>query len=318
MADRPPVISLHNLTFHFGEKVAVDNLELEVHAGEVFGFLGHNGAGKTTTVRLLNGILRPGSGQMQVLGLNPTTEGPLLRRRTGVLTETPAHEEQLTARDNLRIFASLYNVPRHKTAHKTQALLHIFDLAEHANEPVRGYSKGMKQRLALARALLHDPELLFLDEPTEGLDPVAARGVRELITKLSREEKRTVFLCTHNLAEAQHLCDRIAIIQHGRLLTCGTPQDLIHQLASYMPLRLDIEISPTDLPNALDTLQTVPGITVCQQGTNSVTTRGASHEMIPGLITMLVARDVRIYKVTPYEPSLEDVYFALHEQTREQ
>ena len=314
MTHRAPILSLRHLTCHFGDKVAVNNLDLDVYAGEVFGMLGHNGAGKTTTVRLLNGILRPSAGQMEVMGLNPTTEGSVLRRHTGVLTETPALEEQLTARDNLCIYASLYNVPHSVVASKVQRLLDTFDLAEHADKRVGSYSKGMKQRLALARALLHDPQLLFLDEPTEGLDPVAAHHVRELIVKLSQEERRTIFLCTHNLVEAQSLCDRIAVLKHGRLQTIGTPGDLIQQLADSRSLRLDIELSPSTLPTALELLGALTDIRASQVRNNMVTIQGAEYETIPTLVEKLVVANIPVYRVIPHEPSLEDVYFALHDK----
>src|SRR5512143_1057337 len=170
-----PVIEISSLTRRFGETKAVDNLSLHVQAGEIFGFLGHNGAGKTTTVRLLNGVIEPTSGSACVLGLDPQAQGPALRARTGVLTETPSLDERLTARDNLSIYAELYNIPREKVATRVNSILSEFELADRANEKVGAYSKGMKQRLALGRALLHQPEVLFLDEPTAGLDPVAAR-----------------------------------------------------------------------------------------------------------------------------------------------
>jgi ABC-2 type transport system ATP-binding protein len=189
----------------FNETVAVDNLSLEVHAGEIFGFLGHNGAGKTTTVRLLNGVIDPTSGSMRVLGLDPQVDGPELRCRTGVLTETPSMDERLTAWDNLSIYADLYGVPKAEVHRRINELLAEFDLSNRGQERVSGYSKGMKQRLALARALLHKPELLFLDEATSGLDPIAAHHVDELIERMARRENRTVFLCTHNLVEAQKL-----------------------------------------------------------------------------------------------------------------
>src|SRR5512136_688052 len=160
------VISINQLTRIFKETVAVDNLSLDVHAGEIFGFLGHNGAGKTTTIRLLNGLLEPTSGSMRVLGLDPQADGPRLRLRTGVLTETPSLDERLTAWDNLSIYADLYEVPRKAVKSRISELLTEFDLADRAHEKVGGYSKGMKQRLALARALLHNPRVIFLDEPT--------------------------------------------------------------------------------------------------------------------------------------------------------
>ncbi len=165
------VISINQLTRRFKETVAVDSLSLEVHAGEIFGFLGHNGAGKTTTVRLLNGVIEPTSGSMRVLGLDPQVNGPALRARTGVLTETPSLDERLTAWDNLGIYADLYSVPKAAVKGRVHELLAEFELADRAQEKVSGYSKGMKQRLALARALLHKPELIFLDEATSGLDP---------------------------------------------------------------------------------------------------------------------------------------------------
>jgi len=183
-----PVIQISAISRRFGEKNAVDHLTLDVQAGEIFGFLGHNGAGKTTTVRLLNGVLEPISGNARVLGLDPQTEGPALRARTGVLTETPSLDERLTARDNLSFYADLYNVPRADVPGRVNSLLTEFELADRAGEKVGGYSKGMKQRLALARALLHKPEVLFLDEPTAALDPVAARHVHALVENLARRE----------------------------------------------------------------------------------------------------------------------------------
>src|SRR5688500_3620141 len=168
-----PVIQTSSLSRRFGEKNAVDQLTLEVRAGEIFGFLGHNGAGKTTTVRLLNGVLEPSSGGARVLGLDPQTDGPALRAQTGVLTETPSLDERLTARENLAIYAELYNGPRPDVSARVQSLLEEFEWADRADDKVGGYSKGMKQRLALARALLHKPAVLFLDEPTAALDPVA-------------------------------------------------------------------------------------------------------------------------------------------------
>src|ERR1043165_4698461 len=223
-----PVIQISSLMRCFGEKTAVNQLSFDVQAGEIFGFLGHNGAGKTTTVRLLNGVLEPTSGEAYVLGLNPQTQGPALRARTGVLTETPSLDERLTARDNLSIYADLYNIPRSKVAGRVNSLLEEFELTDRADEKVAGYSKGMKQRLALARALLHQPEVLFLDEPTSGLDPVATRHVHTLVENLARREGCTVFLCTHNLMEAQKLCDRVAVMEQGRLVALGTPRSEEH------------------------------------------------------------------------------------------
>jgi len=324
-----PAITVDRLTRRFGELTALDALSLKVHRGEVFGFLGHNGAGKTTTVRLLNGILAPDGGTARVLGLDPVSEGSALRRRTGVLTETPSVDERLSGRENLLIYADLYGIDRAQVPRRVADLLATFGLSQRADQKAGAYSKGMKHRLALARALLHEPELLFLDEPTAGLDPLATRQVHELITALSHEA-RTVFICTHNLAEAQQLCSRVAVLEHGQLVASGTPQDLACQMGCRQ--RLEIELAPEGLPAALAVLDASPTLAVDDppsplaemreagagplEGARvvQITVGGDDREAIPDLIAALAAAGVRIYRVSPQEPSLEDVYFALHDR----
>jgi ABC-2 type transport system ATP-binding protein len=305
-----PVIAVDGLTRRFGDIVAVDGLTLEIHPGEVFGFLGHNGAGKTTTVRLLNGLLAPDGGTARVLDLEPLNDGPALRRHTGVLTETPSLDERLTGRENLEIYADLYGVPRAEVASRVESLLEGFELAHRADEKAGAYSKGMKQRLALARALLHEPDILFLDEPTSGLDPVGARRVHELITRLSQEQQRTVLLCTHNLAEAQKLCGRVAVLEQGRLVALGTPAELARRLGRSQ--RLEIDVAPESVPAALEVLEARLGTTDSALENGTITVIGAERDTIPDLTASLVGAGVRIYGITPQEPSLEDVYFALH------
>lgn len=308
------VITIDQLTRCFKETTAVDQLSLEIYEGEIFGFLGHNGAGKTTTVRLLNGVIEPTSGSIRVLGLDPQIDGPALRARTGVLTETPSMDERLTAWDNLSIYAELYGVPRAEVRQRIDELLAEFDLADRAHERVGGYSKGMKQRLALARALQHKPELLFLDEPTSGLDPLAAHHVNELIERLARREGCTVFLCTHNLVEAQRLCDRVAVLEHGRLVAIGTPAELSRQYLR----RLDVEIDVAEnqVPAALGVLKSlpelVPGEPVQSNGSLLVTIN--QHESIPKVLASLVKNHVQVYRLSPLEANLEQVYFTLHEE----
>lgn len=311
---RNPVITTENLTRRFGEILAVDSLSMEVFAGEVFGFLGHNGAGKTTTVRLLNGVLSANGGGATVLGLSPESDGPALRRRTGVLTETPSLDERLTARDNLSIYADLYGVPVEAVAGRVEQYLILFELADRADEKVGGYSKGMKQRLALARSLLHNPEIIFLDEPTSGLDPVTTRHVHEMIGHMSAEEGRTVFLCTHNLVEAQSLCDRVAVLEHGRLIAVGTPAELAEQTVHTH--RLKIEVAPENQRSAIQILKGKMGIKGVTEEKDGLIVQGVGREAVPGLIADLVSSGVRIYQVTPQEPSLEDVYFALHREEK--
>ena len=308
------VISIDKLTRNFKETVAVDNLSLEVHAGEIFGFLGHNGAGKTTTVRLLNGVIEPTSGSMRVLDLDPQADGPALRARTGVLTETPSMDERLTAWDNLSIYADLYAVPKAAVKPRVQELLTEFDLADRAQEKVGGYSKGMKQRLALARALLHKPELIFLDEATSGLDPVSAHHVNGLIERMARREGCTVFMCTHNLVEAQRLCDRVAILEHGRLVALGTAAEL----SSKYVRRLDVEmeISAEQIEAAREVLHSLPehvlGEPSKPNGALVVTLN--RRESIPVVLASLVQNHIRVYRMAPQEANLEQVYFTLHEE----
>ena len=306
------VIHVENLTRHFGDNIAVNDLSFEVQAGEVFGFLGHNGAGKTTTVRLLNGVLEAHKGLMRVLDFDPINDGPSLRARTGVLTESASVERRLTARDNLLIYADLFGIPREKVPVRVSELLEFFGLSEHAGEKVETFSTGMRQRLALARTLLHDPEVLFLDEPTAGLDPVAANHVNELIANLSEEKGRTVFLCTHNLVEAQKLCDRVAVMEHGKLVAIGTPVELMHQYVHR--LDVDIEVAPEQVKTALEALSSASSLTqgLPRHENGNLTLTVPGRDAIPALLNILVQKGIRVYHIAAHQPSLEDVYFALH------
>ncbi len=216
-------ITTSGLRRSFGDVVALDGLDLEVDRGEVFGLLGHNGAGKTTTVRLLNGLLLPDDGRARVLGLDPWSEGSALRARTGVLTEVAAHDKRLDARETLRFHGRVLGLDQ--LHERVEAELEHFGISAFAHQRVGGYSKGMAQRLALARAFLGEPELLFLDEPIAALDPVAASQVHAHI-RAHAAKGHTVLLCTHNLTEAEKLCDRVAVLERGRVRTVGTPREL--------------------------------------------------------------------------------------------
>ncbi len=307
-----PVIQISSLSKRFGEKSAVEELTLEVHAGEIFGFLGHNGAGKTTTVRLLNGVLEPTTGDARVLGLDPQREGPALRARTGVLTETPSLDERLTARENLSFYAALYAVPGRNIPGRVDSLLSEFELADRADEKVGGYSKGMKQRLALARALIQKPEVLFLDEPTSALDPVAARHVHALVETLARRQGCTVFICTHNLVEAQRLCDRVGVMERGCLLALGTPSELTRKYVRR--LDVDLEVDPAQIDLALQTVRQLPRLVIGEprRAKATLTLTLSGRDGIPELLTILLAQGLRVYRLAPQEADLEEVYFALH------
>lgn len=219
-------IHITGLTRDFPTVRAVDGLSLVVPAGTVFGFLGPNGAGKTTTIRLLLGLLEPTAGRSRVLGLDPRTQGDEVRRRTGVLLEHPGLIERLSAEDNLEFHGRVWHMPRSARRARIRELLTRLGLWQRRRERVGSWSRGTRQKLAVARALLHRPALVFLDEPTAGLDPLAAAVLREDLSDLAARERTTVFLTTHNLAEAERLCDRVGVIRDGRLLAVGTPAEL--------------------------------------------------------------------------------------------
>jgi ABC-2 type transport system ATP-binding protein len=310
MSDR--VILTDHLTRHFGSHVAVDQLTIAIQSGEVFGFLGHNGAGKTTTIRLLNGVLPSTGGAARVLDMDPKTEGAKIRRHTGVLTETPALDDRLTARANLRFYADVYGVPEGEVDRRVELLLISFGLLDRADDKIGSFSKGMRQRMALARTLVHNPQILFLDEPTSGLDPLAAREVYLLIERLSRDEGRTIFLCTHNLVEAQRLCDRVAVLAHGRLLALGAPSELAQRYGGSHRLQLSVE--PSQIPETLAIIDAFQGAEAAslQNGESGIIeVVGVDRTATPFLIGALTGAGIALYSVVPHEPSLEEVYLAL-------
>jgi len=325
-------IELQAVTRRFGDLTAVDAVSFEVEEGEIVGLLGHNGAGKTTLIRVINGLLRPDGGQVRVDGRDPMTDGHLVRRATGVLTEYPALDEFLTTSENLEVYAAINTVPRRDADAQVERLLQELGLWDKRDEPARELSAGLKQRVAIARALVHDPRILLLDEPTTNMDPVAARNVRQLITDLVRRRDRTVLLSTHNLVEAEELCDRIGIIRNGRLLLLGTPTELRQRLGGIHGAR--ITTSPGDADRAgavLDALvrrrngsgpttsdRTMPDahlqLHLLDEETIEVT--GAVH--IPEIVAHLVRDELDVHAVRPMQPTLEDVYVALHAELGEE
>lgn len=301
-------IVVEHLIHTFGERRALDDLSFTVGEGEVFALLGPNGAGKTTTVRLLNGLYRATAGRLRVLGLDPATQGEQVRAQTGVLTESPALYERLTARQNLRFFGEMAGMPAGELRRRMDELLEFFDLTGRADECVATFSKGMKQRLALARALLNRPKILFLDEPTAGLDPEASRQVRELIASLRRENGQAVFLCTHILLEAERLCDRVLILNQGRALAVGSLEELQQRFTPGVWVEVQLleprALSAADLPQALQV----------QAQDALLRVQVSRTEDIPALVNRLVGLGAPILRVEPLRPSLEDIYFALQAQ----
>jgi ABC-2 type transport system ATP-binding protein len=307
-----PAIETERLVRRFGERAAVNEVSFSVETGEVFGLLGPNGAGKTTLVRLLNGVLESSGGSARVLGYDPMTQGDELRKHTGVLTETPSIYERLKARDNLRFFGTLYDVPEVELDRRVTDLLEEFGLAERANERTGGFSKGMKQRLALARTLVHRPQVLFFDEPTAALDPEAAQHVTDLIEQLSRKDGRTVFLCTHNLDEAGRLCDRVAVINQGRLLAVGKPAQLAGELWQGLWVDFTLYSAPGD--DFLSAVKMLPGVTAATLDNLTLAVQVSAEDGIPGVVAGVVSAGGQIMRVAPREHSLQEIYFKLQRE----
>jgi ABC-2 type transport system ATP-binding protein len=212
---------------------AVDALDLAVYEGETFGLLGPNGAGKTTTVRLLNGIIKPTGGTATVNTYDIVNEEANVKRITGLLTESPGLYEKLSAYEFLEFMGALYDIPDHVLMERIDELLKLFSLYDRRDYLLEGYSRGMKQKVLLAAALIHDPAILFLDEPTSMLDPRAALMVKDLIKQLANRAGKTIFICSHILSLIEELCDRIAIINHGQLIAVGTIDEILSQTDSH-------------------------------------------------------------------------------------
>lgn len=297
------MIESFNLTKKFGNLVAVENLSIQVNKGEVLGFLGPNGAGKTTTIRMFAGIIAPTKGYAVVAGIRTDKEVERLHEVIGLLTETPGHYERLTARDNLLYFARFYDIDPDSQVDK---YLQRMGLWERRNHKVGTFSKGMKQRLALARALLHEPDVLYLDEPTAGLDPESAREVRELILKL-KEEGRTIFLSTHNLDEAELLCDRIAVFK-TRLVVLDTPQNLRNRLFQRQVI-VELEEVGEKIINAVKNLDFV--LNVEKDGRLLIIELKDLDKNRPFLVKCIVESDGKIQSVSEKRHSLEEIYLTL-------
>jgi len=298
------MIITEKLTKKFGEILAVDRLGLEVNEGEVFGFLGPNGAGKTTTVRMLTSLIAPSQGKAIVNGFQVGKQDYNIRRTVGILTETPGMYDNLSAEYNLHIYANLYEVQ--DVSGQVERYLRMLGLWERRLDEVGSFSKGMRQKLAIARALLHEPRILFLDEPTAGLDPEASRLVRDFISEL-RKQGRTIFLCTHNLDEADRLCDRIGVFK-THLLVVDTPTNLRSQL---FDRKVVFHLREANESLAL-LLQALPYVKQARVIDNKVVVSLNDPEIYnPEIVRLLVHNGADLQFVGEIRHSLEDVYLQL-------
>jgi ABC-2 type transport system ATP-binding protein len=298
------MIETQELTKRFGDVLAVDRLNLKVEEGEVFGFLGPNGAGKTTTIRMLTALIKPTSGRSSVAGYEAGREDDQIRRNAGILTEAPGLYDRLSAERNLEFFAQLYEVE--DVTKQVEHYLKMLGLWDRRKEPAGTFSKGMRQKLVIARALLHEPKVLFLDEPTSGLDPEAAKLVRDFIGSL-KQEGRTIFMCTHNLVEADQLCDRIAVF-NTRLLALDKPSVLRQQLYG----RTIVFHLAQAASKFIGVVQNFPFVREANVLDNKVVVNlEEPEEQNPRLVRALVEAGADIQFVGEVRRSLEDVYLHL-------
>ncbi|MEW6715978.1 MAG: ABC transporter ATP-binding protein [Chloroflexota bacterium] len=305
------MILAEGLVKTFGEVIAVDHLTFTIEAGEIFGLLGPNGAGKTTTIRMLGALIAPTAGHAQVAGFNIGSQDRDIRRCVGFLPESPGLYHALSAERNLAFYARLYEVE--DVPSKVEQYLRMLNLWERRHQPVSTFSKGMRQKLAIARALLHEPRVLLLDEPTSGLDPEMARLVREFISSLKREG-RAIVICTHNLDEADRLCDRIAVLK-TRLLALDTPAALRRKLygRSVVFHLKNLE------PNYIQVLKTLNFVISVQTMDNKVlVTLDNPEEQNPVLVRTLVEIGAEIQFIGELRRTLEDVYLQLVKADKEE
>jgi ABC-2 type transport system ATP-binding protein len=223
------MILVENLVKTYGDIRAVDDISFHVRRGEIFAFLGPNGAGKTTTIKMLTTLLRPTSGKVRIDGLDPATHQNDVRKRFGIVFQDASLDDELTAQENMDLHGALYGVPRKLRDERTEMLLRLFELFDRRNDQVKQFSGGMRRRLEIARGLLHTPSIIFLDEPTLGLDPQTRNQLWTHVKKLNEEESVTVFLTTHYMEEAERVAQRIAVVDHGKIVAAGTSAELKNQ-----------------------------------------------------------------------------------------
>ena len=305
-------IRIENITRDFETVRAVDDLSLEVPSGIIFGFLGPNGAGKTTTINLLLGLLEPTSGRAEVLGFDTRTQANEVRTHTGALLEHPGLYEQLSAEDNLEFYGRIWRLPTTERRTRIKELLTHMGVWERRKERVGTWSKGMKQKLALGRTILHRPPLVFLDEPTAGLDVVAATVVRDDLEALAAREGVTVFLTTHNMAEAERLCGQVAVIRDGELVAIGHPDELRARAGGP-----GLEILGRGFDdNVLNLLRAHPDVVAAEVQNEHLTIDLREGMDTAPLVSLVVSAGVQVEEVRRSKASLEEVFLTLMEEER--
>jgi ABC-2 type transport system ATP-binding protein len=303
-------VEIRDLVKRFGKFVAVDHVNLDVGRGEIFGFLGPNGAGKSTTIRMLCGLLQPTSGSATVGGLDIATQSEAIKQRIGYMSQKFSLYDDLTVEENIDFFSGIYGVPKERRAERKNYVLRMADIEERRASLTRLLSGGWKQRLALGCAILHEPPILFLDEPTSGVDPIARRTFWDLIYQLS-SAGQTIFVSTHYMDEAEY-CHRVALMYRGKIIALGTPAELKQSLAeSHHLLRLEV----SDLVGSMKVLESLAGISdvAVFGGGLHVTVLDPAHS-IPEIWSALKQAGVAVSVVEKIQPSMEDVFVAMIEE----
>jgi ABC-2 type transport system ATP-binding protein len=304
-ADGTAAISVGGLTKRFGEVAALDGIDFDVREGEVFGLLGPNGAGKTTTINILTGLARADAGEVRIAGVDTTRRPRAAQRLFGVVPDESNLWPELTGRENLAFCGALYGMPRREREARARELLGTFGLADAADRRFAGYSRGMKRKLAIAAGIIHAPAILFLDEPTTGLDVASARGVRELVRGLSASGT-TVFLTTHYIEEAERLCDRIAFVVSGRIARVAALDELMAEAQGRYAVEFALDAAPEGL--AADAAKAFPGVECERAGPSLLRVASAGPVRIGPVVRWLEDRGLEVGEARKVRPSLEDVF----------
>lgn len=304
----PNAVETHDLVKRFDSFVAVDHVNLEIAKGEIFGFLGPNGAGKSTTIRMLCGLLKPTSGAATVGGLDIATQAEEVKHHIGYMSQKFSLYDDLTVEENIDFFSGIYGVARGRRAERKDYVLRMAGIEERRTSLTRLLSGGWKQRLALGCAILHEPPILFLDEPTSGVDPIARRTFWELIYQLSGAG-HTIFVSTHYMDEAEY-CHRLALMYRGKVIALGTPLELKQSLASHYLLRLEV----SDIVGSMNILEKLPGLhDVAVFGGGLHVTAAEGQRSMPQIRAALEAAGITVTVLEPIDPSMEDVFVAMIE-----
>jgi ABC-2 type transport system ATP-binding protein len=305
-------IETEGLTKRFGSLTAVDRLSFKVEGGEIFGLLGPNGAGKTTTIRMLASLISPTEGYALVNGHDVVKESLRVREIVGILTENPSLYDRLTAHENMQFFAEAYGITdRVERNGRIRELLEFFDLWERRGDKAGTFSKGMKQKLAIARAIVHSPEILFLDEPTAGLDPSSSKDIRDLMEGLSRRENQTILLSTHRLEDADRLCSRVMIIKDGGSVIVGSPEELRRRMAGPPLLEIHLRKADERVVRSVESLGQVSAVSLDAEPGRMVISLSDVEEATPLVVRSIVEAGGMVLSVNVVEPSLEEAYLKL-------